>query len=157
MPSPSSAPPPRLHPLLLLFCNSLLAQDSVKDLAGTTLTTTDFLCLSFHFEIVDGATHWAPGLCWELGEATAESTARYLTPGVPGAPVPGPGTGGTRDYLFRGFRHAEVWCPWSKHLDDRMSFWRRSCLPGAGAKQLGHIQEGGKGGSEPWLVAGNSL
>lgn len=51
-----------LHPLFLLFCNSFPAQDSIKDLAGTTVTTTNFLSLSFQSEIMDGAIHWAPGL-----------------------------------------------------------------------------------------------
>lgn len=39
-----------LLPLLLLFCSFCPVQDSVKDLAGTIMTT-NFLYLSFHFEI----------------------------------------------------------------------------------------------------------
>lgn len=59
-----------LFPLLLLFCSSFPDQDSVKDLAGTTMTT------SFHLEVMDRAIDWAPGLCWALGDTTAGSTAR---------------------------------------------------------------------------------
>lgn len=63
-----------LLPLLLLFYSSFPVLDSVKGLAGVTVAT-NFLCLSCHSEIVDGAVSWAPGLCWALGDATAESTA----------------------------------------------------------------------------------
>lgn len=50
------------------------------DLAGTTVTT-DFLCLSFHLEIMEGAINWMPGLCWVLGDTTAKSTAgRHVMP-----------------------------------------------------------------------------
>ena len=63
-----------LLPLLLLFRSFFPVQDSVKGLAGMTVTT-HFLCLSCHSEIVAGAVNWAPGLCWALGDAMAESTA----------------------------------------------------------------------------------
>lgn len=73
-----------LLPLLLLFYSSFPVLDLVKGLAGMTVTT-NFLSLPCHSEIVDGAVSWAPGLCWALGDATAESTVASLVPGARGS------------------------------------------------------------------------
>lgn len=70
---PDASPPTHHTPSLALFCSSFPDQDSVKDLAGATVTT-NFLCLSFHLEIMDGAVnmcqlcdgHWAKKLRWKV-------------------------------------------------------------------------------------------
>ena len=77
--------PPSTHPTPGIVLQFFPDPDPVKDLAGTTMTT-NFLCLSFHLEIVDGATNWAPGLGWAPGDAPAGRTARCLMPKYPWSP-----------------------------------------------------------------------
>lgn len=73
---------------LLLFCVVFPDQDSVKDLAGTTMTT-NFLYLFFHLEIMDRAISWVPDLCWALGDALADNDSlmpkRIMIPWSPDA------------------------------------------------------------------------